>query len=471
MGGSQSPQSSGVNETRDRLDDGRVASVDGSTPPLKVLTLPETGAFPPEIDGVQAVRDPLDRFDLVALTDQVSPAVLYRTLSEGSGLLCPIIDLTGSMGDMADVSIPTPTQDGFRDALGEIVPVLRRLDEIPSLEQSADSDGLFVLAMAYSRREGLEPRIDPDRKQAMGYPLLRGMPAARKTLEMLHQAGLLSRRHHERLHICSNCQSSRLNIREVDPETGSSNLHEVPLTHHYECGHQAPETEFLRDGSLVCPKCRRTLHHFGVDYDKPGTVLVSGESGEAVSDPEVEFVCLDCQSKIPGDSADTVDWFAYDLTEDGKTAVRSGRLPHVDLTDLLTGTDHARSLRDFLILVDHDNDTALRYERPLSLCRFDIVDGEEMRRTLGRRGASETLSAIITVLVEVLRETDYVTSRGDSIYVAMPETTPENARKAFRRVEEQIGKSIREPPKIAVKLFSSPDLDEGLNPLRTEGNG
>ena len=75
-------------------------------------------------------------------------------------------------------------------------------------------------------------------------------------------------------------------------------LAQQPIVHHYRCGWQEPEQRFIKGRAVICPKCRRELRHYGVDYDKPGSVLVCRSCQKAKPDPVVQFVCLDCANIV-----------------------------------------------------------------------------------------------------------------------------------------------------------------------------
>lgn len=374
-----------------------------------------------------------DPYDAVAVLAPRWPETLYRDLLPGKGVLKPVMDFSGVLGPAADFSAPEATAAALERGLEAMAPLSRRLEELPDIRKSADFEALFCLAMTWSRERSIEPAYDPRRPEAIHYPLLRGLPRARHTLEALRDAELVRRRHFDRLHICDECHSSRLNVREVCPDTGSSHLKDVSLVHHYECGFQGPETDFLDGQQLTCPKCRKDLHHYGVDYDKPSTIAVNIGTGKPVDRPKVEFICMDCGTRMDGEQVDAFDWFTYGLTEDGATALMAARLPLASLNDALAAYDQARPARDFLLILEHDLERTRRYGGDLTLARFDIRNGGSLREELGRRAAGEMFDAVVRLLIEVLRETDLITAQEDSIYIAMPETTAGQARKALDR--------------------------------------
>ena len=114
------------------------------------------------------------------------------------------------------------------------------------------------------------PIWSPNEQAMVSYPLLAGIPAQRAALERLADASLLRRRYFDQTYTCARCKSARVLAREVCLSCHSSHIEPRPLLHHYLCGHQAPQTAFETGDGYSCPKCRKELRHYGVDYDKPG---------------------------------------------------------------------------------------------------------------------------------------------------------------------------------------------------------
>ena len=92
---------------------------------------------------------------------------------------------------------------------------------------------------------------------------------------------------------------------------------EETLIHHFRCGWQDGKSHLTQGRLLVCPKCHRELRHLGVDYDKPGMIVMCRTCKATNSEPVVRFACLDCSAATPSADAASTDWYNYDLTEDG----------------------------------------------------------------------------------------------------------------------------------------------------------
>ncbi|MGF1717948.1 hypothetical protein L4D08_24100, partial [Photobacterium chitinilyticum] len=73
----------------------------------------------------------------------------------------------------------------------------------------------------------------------------------------------------DRIRLCRNCQSGRLNYVDVCPECNSIDIHLKPGVHCFVCGYVDDQDVFIQSGVMQCPKCSTKLRHIGVDYDRP----------------------------------------------------------------------------------------------------------------------------------------------------------------------------------------------------------
>jgi hypothetical protein len=277
-------------------------------------------------------------------------------------------------------------------------------------------------------------------------------------LEELADMGMLRRRFFERLHICQHCDSSRVHAREVCVKCHSSHLAEQSLVHHYACGHQAIQSAFESGDSYVCPKCRKELRHYGVDYDKPGTVMCCRSCGDTMTEPVVEFLCVDCQRSTSGDHAGFRDWYEYDLLPDGIVAVKGGKLP-------TPGSVHNASrgctLRDFTLLARHSLSVARCTGRPLCAAKLTI-DTVDLVTKVGERGVSPVCELLREVVAQNLRGHDIVAALPDAVLVCMPETDDAAAKLAVAQIQGAITATVRPKLNMSVEIFEGVQIDQLL---------
>lgn len=180
--------------------------------------------------------------------------------------------------------------------------ILSRLD-LGVRTTAARSAHFAALAFAYTRRTDIRPHYDPNTPRVCAYPALPGHPDLGAALRDLSAAGLLTAEPVDTLPQCPDCGSARTLAREVCVGCGRAILDEMPIVHHYRCGYQGPESDFLEGGGSghICPKCQRELRHFGRDHDRSGILYVCRSCGTHMSEPEPGFACVDCGAQTPGD--------------------------------------------------------------------------------------------------------------------------------------------------------------------------
>src|SRR5690606_40183182 len=154
---------------------------------------------------------------------------------------------------------------------------------------------------------------DPGSSGYVYYPLAGRLVAVAEVANALSQKGYLSRRFFDRFHICPECRSSRLNVREECHRCRSADLVEEGIVHHFGCAHEAAEAMFLRGQDLICPKCLKPLRHIGIDYDRPGSVQTCRACGHMDDTTSVGFVCVACGRHHAAGGIGVRDWHSYAL--------------------------------------------------------------------------------------------------------------------------------------------------------------
>ncbi|MBV8132926.1 MAG: hypothetical protein JO282_10520 [Alphaproteobacteria bacterium] len=381
----------------------------------------------------------------------VTSARLANALMEVPDPAVPIADFAGNQGlrrDFAGERLDPPALAAFRELS---TPIWRRLAELPFRAAHEDRAELALLRIAYSRDAAIEASFAADSSLLVDYRLLGRISAARQRLEGLADLDLLRRRFFTRTHACGQCQSARLHAYEACPACGSGNLVDEPIVHHYRCGSQAPESRFADGRLLVCPKCRRELRHFGVDYGKPGIAVVCRGCGAVEDEPVANFACLDCAAATPSADSTPTDWHHYELTEEGLRALHDGRLPRLEIAPLLKGHGRAFSPVEFGLLAGEALRVARRYDRPFALARLTVANIDQLRRELGPVAVDGAFRLAIDTSVGLLRDSDFVTPDGPaSMLIGFPETSAALAAKVLDRVKKEVAVVVAAPLEIAV---------------------
>jgi hypothetical protein len=269
-------------------------------------------------------------------------------------------------------------------------------------------------------------------------------------LEELADAGLLRRRFFDRTFVCEQCRSARLMVREVCSKCRSSHIANYSLLHHYSCGFQAPQPMFETGQAYQCPKCKKQLRHYGLDYDKPGSTFECLECRTQMPDPEVYFVCTDCNHQQTSEGAPRVDWHHYEITAEGIAAVQTATLPRAD-----DPTSKRRPLRDFRILYRQAARLAIRHARALTALRMSIT--VESMEDIGAHRAAEVCNLAVEVAGQCLRESDFIVTLSDGFIACLPEADSESARRVVRRIEEVIAKAIKLHVGLEFQIFTHPE--------------
>jgi GGDEF domain-containing protein len=408
------------------------------------------GGKPPR--GLQGEFDGLigDPCAAILLIGSVQPAELLEVLDAAPDPAVPVADFGAQTGVRHDFTAKILDDEAIADLRWTFTPLWQRLAEIPfraSLEDRAD---LIVLRLAYSRDTPIEANFAIQSHLLVSYPLLDPMPGVRHRLEHLADLDLLHRRHFTRTHACGKCGAARLHVYEACPTCDSAHIKEESLVHHYRCGWQEAESKFAADRILLCPKCHRELRHYGVDYGKPGTVTMCQACGAANAEPKPLFACLDCGAVTPTADAAETDWYHYDLSEEGLRALHLGRLPRFDFQSLLEGRTRAFSRREFQLLATEGMRVARRYHRPFTVARISLLDVNAVRGITGAADVDAAFRLAVDVIVETLRDSDFVTAHGpNTILLGFPETSAKDANVVVERLRRRISETIVVPIDLA----------------------
>ncbi|MCH5238913.1 MAG: hypothetical protein J1F38_01695 [Muribaculaceae bacterium] len=167
----------------------------------------------------------------------------------------------------------------------------------------------------------------------------------------------------DRLHICKECGDSHLLFIECCPKCGNSDIRQESMIHHFRCANISPESTYFKDGGLVCPKCRRTLRHIGVDYDRPATVYTCN-CGNSFMHSNMKVVCTNCLNESSPEELTPIDVVEYKLTPAGIKAFASDEaIFQLESTDIYSGRstfeNFCESIRIFNTLPNYDNQTIL----------------------------------------------------------------------------------------------------------------
>ena len=141
----------------------------------------------------------------------------------------------------------------------------------------------------------------------------------------------------ERVYVCRECGHSHQLFIECCPKCNSSDIRQESMLHHFRCANIAPESAYYRDGELICPKCRRTLRHIGVDYDRPATIYACN-CGNTFMRSSMKVFCSYCKNESSPDELVPLDIYEYKFTPAGiKAFATNEAIFQIESTDIYAG--------------------------------------------------------------------------------------------------------------------------------------
>jgi hypothetical protein len=288
--------------------------------------------------------------DVVLLTQRNAAPLLPTVLGSGIAAVVPVVDASGIVpsyaanGGRADVHIRSLNRSSLADALTMLAPMVERMRSLPTAILESSDSRINLLARLMVRDRGMEPRRDPAARTTVAFDDERAIPGAATCATELVALGLLEPHFYDTVTVCSHCDSGRLCVRERCPACGSTHLLDEPVIHHLRCAYQAPEHEFRQSSGMTCPKCRGSLLHFSVDYDRPGSVAYCRACSHVSGETAVGFLCLDCSAEIDAPDVAAREIQRYELTSAAHDCL-SNALP---LPALATRVDAAvHRIREF----------------------------------------------------------------------------------------------------------------------------
>ena len=404
--------------------------------------------------GMQAtLGDP--RFDAILIKEPASAEDLASIWRHNTLHLLPVIDLTGALGVKADLD---HSKLGARDT-GELDRLIRRFqDQRARLHHDllfARTLGEQLLGRMFVSASPLKAVYDAQSFTLASYNTILSGSLVAPEADAMSAQNLFRRTFFDRFHVCPRCQSARLNVREECPKCRSSDLTEEPYLHHYTCAYQGPESEFRRANDLVCPKCRRELTSFSIDYDRPGAMMVCGSCKHASSEPAVGFVCLDCCTHADGQGCRTRDMFSYELTEEGTGLAQYGRSLLGDARHLLRFTDLP------LELVVALNSAAKKFNGesiPFTLVNIIYQNEREIAVEHGARQFAQARELFLENLRAALAPTDMVAKGQSYDFALLKDVGPEKSKGEFDRLRQRAQSTVRVDLGAKLQAFGPGDF-------------
>ena len=240
---------------------------------------------------------------------------------------------------LVDGYAENPLEKNMAEGIEVIYSHIRKMNIVGTLENAPyDTERLLVDLCRFALSRGMTSFSSAAMKmKSMGYTryyvgvagerIYSRYPVRRDFHQKLLDGEYIRRKRFiERMPLCPFCLHSHLLFAECCPECECSELVKEPVLHHFRCANVSPESTYLFDGQLRCPKCKRFLRHIGVDYDDPARVYICQSCRSAFVKPRMKVVCLECGQQTKTSDLRMVDNIEYEFTEKGIRALAANAL-------------------------------------------------------------------------------------------------------------------------------------------------
>ena len=357
-------------------------------------------------------------------------------------------------------------QDGWCEALGDgACPVesseIKQLwgawqERFRLLEQGAPPERFEsrVLSWLWLRENAHVFALrDPEVPQHYRYPLLDAL-ADNEQINAFVWLGLMVQQDWleegvlvDRVRLCSDCGSGRLNYIDVCAECQALDISRQPSLHCFTCGHVGPQESFLKDGVLLCPNCLSRLRHIGTDYDRPMENYRCRSCQAFFVDAEVQARCLDCGLSHTPDKLRVREVRDFCLTGSGRFRCRQ---EFSDRSARNFGRLNLLGGKDFYDLLSWQIQVVRRY--PLvtfSLIGLRFVNLSGTLSKLGEQRGHAFIDSVADRLKETVRETDRCSRSTEEFFWIM---LPHTDGKGLECVKQRLSR--------IAELFSAPEVSD-----------
>jgi hypothetical protein len=431
----------------------RASALEAATGAIRVLFFPSRpdGLFLPE--GAVAVDASVARPDIIVLTETNMARRLSAVLPRPVAAVAPVIDITGGNAEIADTVLNRPSQIAIADAIAALAPTVERARALPPEVFLSERDGDVLLARLAVRERGIMPGHTPLARAVVTSPDAHTVFNLSFTAETLVASGALRKRFFERLNCCPSCDSARVVLREECRKCRSADVEEVSIIHHFRCGYQAPERDFIEGNGLRCPKCVHALEAFSVDYDRPGSLMVCNACKNETGEAAVGFRCLDCSVNEDASKLVARTYHQYELTEAAARILANSFVNSAPAPSEAPAITPQAQVAKFIRAME-----AANQDFSAMLVRVDR-DGA-VRREHGERGVRGSIHLIERALREAIAVDFEAVRLDNSLALLLPYGDASALRAALPEFVSHAKSAISLPLDIAADVISGDRLKE-----------
>ena len=312
-------------------------------------------------------------------------------------------------------------------------------------------DYILIKTLRYiaSRKTDILPRLN--RQSMIGYryehiTLGTANDAALETIQQLQKwqaIGYLKAKPVDKVNLCYDCSGSYLNFVETCPKCHSIDLKNEELVHHFRCAYIGPQSDYEKDGQLICPKCAKALKHIGIDYDKPSEINNCQQCNYTGQETTMKARCVDCGKENTLDQIQTMSIDAYSITEKGMHISASTPLSPTSNENDNDETSRLLPHKVFEMIRSHEikknyNDKRNNYDLSLAI-------DQQVLRTLHDHLKRQLLEEIAQIIQTYIKEYDIQTiTKENNIQIFLLGYDPETAHEIKTTIVYNINKMMND---------------------------
>ncbi len=219
----------------------------------------------------------------------------------------------GSHNDINDPSI-----------IGKIKVILQKINAYENLPLPTERKERLLTKIArylISRNSSINPLNSRNSKIGYCYPLIEDLSIESDPLHIIKHLNQYTTEDYfqskitDKVNVCYECQGSFLNFSECCTKCNSLDLTSEELVHHFRCAYVGPQSDFMKDEKMICPKCDHQLKHIGIDYDKPSEIHTCKSCNHSSQETKMKAKCVDCCKENELDQLSTFEICKYEPTE------------------------------------------------------------------------------------------------------------------------------------------------------------
>jgi Thaumarchaeal output domain 1 len=263
--------------------------------------------------------------------------------------------------------------------------------ELQTIMQKMVEDGVYTIS----------PKIDTSK---ISYPLV-ASAFPKKTdseikafLDRLVSTKILVPKLLDKIIVCPTCKSSSVYSKYNCPRCSSFDIGKASIIEHVRCGYTGSKERFVREESLVCPKCKGIVSE--VDYKTIGTSFECNSCRSRFEAPRMSHKCYSCEDVFTYREARYEPVLEFSLAEDTKRTLAKGSVPIASVAKVLRDNGYEVSVKADLVGKSgavHTFDICARRNAQLIVANFTFEPKEE--DIIGLFAKKYDIDPTLTILV------------------------------------------------------------------------